>query len=92
MHKAFAALIFTSLSLVLASSHAMPARYIGDEEETPAARYATFRCCAKPATYNDVNCEQGVDKLQAWGKALYICEYKYGKGNCVSSCRRIRSR
>lgn len=91
MRKAFAALVLISLSLVSVSSHAQSSSYI-DEDEMPVPQYPTYRCCAKPATHNDMSCVQGVDKLQAWGKAVYICEYKYGKGNCVSRCYQVKTK
>ena len=50
-----------------------------------------YRCCAKPAdVYGEMNCTDSTDKLLGLSDAIINCENRYGKGHCVSGCRRLK--
>ena len=57
----------------------------------PRRPRTVHRCCAKP-NYGTMFCRESTDRLLAWANAIISCEHKYGKGNCVSGCRRLLRR
>lgn len=50
-----------------------------------------YRCCSKPSTSGAMFCNTGPDKVFSLDRAIGMCESNYGKGICVSGCRRIVS-
>jgi hypothetical protein len=48
-----------------------------------------YRCCSKPWTSGAMFCNTGPDRVFSHDRAIGVCENNYGKGNCVSGCRRI---
>lgn len=60
------------------------------EFRRPRPQPTMHRCCAKPTNGGAMNCSEGRDRLYAWADAIADCEDRYGKGNCVSGCRRLR--
>jgi hypothetical protein len=83
--------ILTSIFLFLMLTSLAKAFDSDDMSEfrRPRPRPTIHRCCAKPSNGGVMNCSEDTDRLSAWADAIANCEDRYGKGNCVSGCRRL---